>query len=136
MKTFTLLLLIGFTSAAQEWTADLASARQAAMTSGKKILLYFSADSCAPCEDLEETVFASDEFKAYAERHYILARPIFNDSASLTEKADQLLIIEKYNKDGFFPWVVILDASGKILNKVGKYDGERPMAYLKRLDRR
>lgn len=130
------MLLLGLSVSAQDWNPDLEGAKQAAMSSGKKILLYFSAESCLPCQDLEERVFASDEFKAYAERNYILAKPVFNDSASLTEKADQLLIVEKYNKDGFFPWVVILDASGKILNKVGQYDNETPMAYLKKLERR
>lgn len=130
------LLLFCLTAGAQEWNPDLESAKLSALTSNKRILLYFSAESCEPCQNLEETVFKSDEFRAYAERHYILTRPVFNESASLTEKAEQLLIIEKYNKDGFFPWVVILDSSGKILNKVGQYDGERPLAYLKKLEGR
>lgn len=136
MKKIVLFVLFGISAHAQEWNPDLESAKRQAAESGKKVLLYFSAaESCQPCQNLEQTVFASPEFIAYADKNYVLARPVFAAAASFAEKADNLLIVEKYNKDGFFPWVVILDSKGKVVNKVGQYDNEPPLTYLKKLER-
>jgi thioredoxin-related protein len=129
--------LLAWAGHAQQWNSDLEQAQREAAREGKKVLLYFSASGhCAPCQDLEEKVFSSDEFKAYAGKHFVLVKPEFDDKATFAEKADNLLIVEKYNKDGFFPWVVILDPSGKAINKVGQYNNESPIAYLKRLESR
>ncbi len=130
---FLLLTVMGHA----QWNDNLDLARREAQQVGKKVLLYFSAaERCTPCQDLEQNVFASAEFEAYASKHFVLVKPVFDDTAPFHEKADNLLIVEKYNKDGFFPWVVILDATGKIVNKVGQYNNESPLDYLKRLESR
>jgi|SRR5690606_32405120 len=131
------LCLVALTGHAQEWNTDLESAKREAARNGRKVLLYFSAaERCTPCQDLEQNVMSSVEFTTYAAKHFVLVKPVFDDTAPMIEKAENLLIVEKYNKDGFFPWVVILDASGKVINKVGQYNNESPIQYLKRLESR
>lgn len=127
-------ILAGFSLNGQEFVNDLDVALKEAREQDKKIILLFSTDeACAVCQDLEENVFQSDEFKAYAKDHYIVVKPNFQGSAPIETKTDNLLIVEKYNKDGFFPHVVVLDKSAKVLVKMAVYNNEPTMAYLKLL---
>ncbi len=116
---------------AQEWVSDLDVAFKEAGADNKRVLLYFSVpDACEICKKLEENVLRSDEFQAYAKANYVLAQPDFSASLSMAEKAENLLIVEKYNKDGFFPLVVVLDKNAKVLGKTGVYNDETPKEYL------
>ena len=133
MKKLVLVcLLIGSSMVqAQEWKKDLDKALSQAGNENKLVLLFFSVpEACDICMELDKSVFASEEFKAYARENFILAKPDFSESATFETKADNLLIVEKYNKDGFFPLVVILDKNSRVLGKVGIYNGETPQQYI------
>ena len=120
---------------AQEWVNDLDVAFKEAEADNKRVLLYFSVpDACDICKQLEENVLQSDEFQAYAKANFVLAQPDFRESLSMAEKAENLLIVEKYNKDGFFPLVVVLDKNAKVLGKTGIYNNETPRQYLTLLE--
>ncbi len=119
---------------AQHWIDDLEEARRIAAASNKMVLLYFAvSESCESCRALEEKVFRSDEFKDFADTRFVLARPEFRAHEPIETKAEKLMIVEKYNKDGFFPLVVILDRNLKVLGKTGAYDGEPPAEYIRKL---
>lgn len=136
MKTILAMIMIMFNSLlhAQEWNSELDVAIQKAKAEDKLVLLYFSVpEDCDICQQLEDNVWKSEEFKAYAKANYILAKPDFDGAAPIEKKAENLLIVEKYNKDGFFPLVVLLDINSKVLGKTGIYNGEEPVAYLKML---
>lgn len=135
MKKWLILCVVLMAPAmrAQSWEKDLKIAFGRAEKHDKMVLLFFSADDCESCVDLEENVFNSDGFKAYASENLVLAKPDFNGKASFETKADNLLIVEKYNRDGFFPLVVILDRSGKELGSIGRYNGEKPDEYIQSL---
>ena len=136
MKNWMVALLVfGSTLAqAQQWHKDLDLAVNKAAHAQKMVLLLFSLpEACERCEKLEKNVIASDEFKAYAKEYFVLAKPDFSESASIETKTDNLLIVEKYNKDGFFPWVVILDSNAKVLGKIGLYNDESPGEYIDKL---
>jgi thioredoxin-related protein len=133
-KWMLVLLLVGAVMHAQEWRTDLNAAIAEAARTDKNVLLLFSLpDACDVCETLEKNVIRSQEFKTFAAENYVLARPDFSESADMMTKADNLLIVEKYNKDGFFPWVVILDKNAKVLAKMGQYNDETPEAYITKL---
>jgi thioredoxin-related protein len=134
-KLVTVMILMSSSFiTAQEWNKDLDAATREAAAKDKKILLLFSIpESCGVCEKLEKNVLQSEEFKAYAKENYILIRPDFSESASFETKADNLLIVEKYNKDGFFPFVVILDKNAKVLGSTGLYNNETPQQYISKL---
>ena len=51
---------------------------------------------------------------------------------SLDVKNQNLLLAEKYNKEGFFPLVVLLNSSDKVLGKMG-FENCSSAEYLKKL---
>ena len=125
---FTLVLFtMAWHCTAQNWKKDLASAIKEAAQENKKVLLFFSVpDYCDACLKLERKVFKSEEFQNFAANNYILVKVDFSDES----KEKNLLIVEKYNKDGFFPLVVVLNKDSKILGKTGVYKNETPSQYL------
>lgn len=115
----------------QQWSNDLAASLKRAAQQDKKVLLYFSVpEAFNVCEQLEKNIWESVEFKDYSREKFILVKPDFKESASFETKAENLLIVEKYNKDGFFPLVVILDKNAKVLGKTGLYNDETPQEYI------
>lgn len=133
-KTMILMLLflvtIGY---AQEWKTDFEVAKNEASIQNKTILLVFSgSDWCGPCIKLDRDIWQSAEFKEFAKNNLIMERADFpkkkqNQLAPELKKKNQDLA-EKYNKDGLFPLVVILDKNGKILGKTG-FKNVSPQEY-------
>lgn len=131
----TLLLITTLTIYSQEWHSDLKDALKIAHVQNKKVLLVFLVpESCDTCAHLEKEVFQSDEFKAFAREKYILSKVDFRNNTTpflaSEAKAKNLLIVEKYNKDGFFPLVVLLNKNEKVLGKIGTYNDESPSQYI------
>jgi thioredoxin-related protein len=122
--------------AAQQWNKNLEAALREAGVAHKQVLLVFSVPgNCALCDDLESEVFNTKAFVDFAAAHYVLARPDFSAGASYQSKADNLMIVEKYDKDGFFPWLVVLNADGKIAGRAPQYDHEGADAYISQLNK-
>lgn len=131
---YILAVLASQGAIAQQWNSELDDALKIASVSHKKVLLYFSAaGSCDSCRNLEEKVFSSEVFNEAVSKKYVLVREDFAGNTP-EDKARHLMIVEKYNRDGFFPFVVVLDANGKILKKCGAYDNESANAYLRQLE--
>jgi thioredoxin-related protein len=133
MKTiFLTLLFVSASVSAQQWNSDLDEAFRQAEESGRNVLLFFSIpDNCEICRRLDHDVFQSEEFLEYAKANLVLAKMDFKNQAK--DKAEQLLIVEKYNKDGFFPWVVVVNKSRKVVGKVPIYDEQSPRQYLSQI---
>lgn len=132
---FIICILFQFCeSNSQTWTTDLQIALSEANRQNKKVLLYFTVpEACDSCLSLEKNVFASAEFYEFASENYILAKADFSGDIDQQTKQDNLLIVEKYNKDGFFPLVVVLDKNSKVLGKSGVYNNELPSDYINKL---
>ena len=130
-----LLILFCTTLHAQQWIGDLADGLRLARENDRKVLLFFSvADGCAVCRDLEQKVFASPGFIAYAADRFVMVKEDFSEGTP-EAKIEHLAIVEKYNRDGFFPLVLILDSSGKVLTKTGPYEGESAELYIRMLEK-
>jgi thioredoxin-related protein len=119
---------------AQDWKTNFEEAKKMAVEQNKNILVVFScSDWCAPCIKLEKNVWQSEVFKIYATERLILVRADFPkkkaNALPLDTKNGNLLLAEKYNKDGFFPLVVMLDKTGKVLGKKG-YENVSAEAYV------
>ncbi|MEK8179930.1 thioredoxin family protein [Flavobacterium buctense] len=117
-------LLISATSLAQNWTTNFEEAKATAEKEGKSILLVFSgSDWCATCIKLDKNVWQSEVFKAYAQDKLVLLRADFpkkkNNALPDELRTSNLALAEKYNKEGFFPLVVVLDKKGKVIAKKG-----------------
>lgn len=115
-----LLILLSTSLSAQIWTSTWEQALQKANVEEKKIVLVFSgSDWCIPCIKLEKEVWMNQAFIAYAEENLILYRADFpkrkkNKLAPLLQEQNESLA-EVYNPKGYFPWVVVLSPSQKII---------------------
>ncbi len=131
-NAIALLLLLGSTvSHAQQWSNDLKTALSESAAQNKLVLLYFTGGSdCPNCVQLEQQVLSSRDFLDYASRHFMLVRQDFQSRENIEEN---LLIVEKYNKDGFFPLVVLIGSNARALGHIGVYQDETPQQYIEKL---
>ena len=121
--TFFLLITVSL-SYSQNWNTNFEDVKSKAEKENKNILLVFSgSDWCGPCMKLDKVVWKSPEFQTEADKNWIVYKADFPKkkanqlSAELTEINDKLA--EKYNKNGSFPLVVLLDKKGKIIGMTG-----------------
>jgi len=123
---------------AQEWQTEINFAKEIATKESKPIILVFQgSDWCAPCIKLDREIWSTDTFKKYAKEHYVMLKADFprRKKNKLSEKQTKAnaLLAEKYNKQGFFPFVVVLDSSGKVLGE-SSYKKTTPENYIKELN--
>ena len=135
--SIVLLFFIGLNSFSQNWLNNFEEAKQVAQSKDQKIILVFSgSDWCAPCIKLEKEIWETEEFKIFSKSNFVMLRADFPRrkkntlSKELQEQNNNLA--EKYNKNGFFPLVVVLDENGKVLGQTG-YKKTTPKAYIKLL---
>jgi len=131
----TVSLLISTFGFSQEWQTDLNDAKQIAQSKNQNIILVFQgSDWCAPCIKLEKEIWSTDVFKAYAKDNFVMLKADFPKKKQnrlpkeQQEKNDALA--EKYNNQGHFPLVVVLDKTGKVLGTTG-YKKVSPEEYIK-----
>jgi thioredoxin-related protein len=137
LVTVTACFAMFFTSYAQDWNTNIEKAKAAAAAKNQNIILVFQgSDWCAPCIKLERQVWNTPEFKEYSKEHFVMLQADFPRkkknklSVDLQKHNDQLA--EKYNKNGYFPLVVVLDKDGKVLGETG-YKKISPSEYIKLL---
>ncbi len=126
MKKVLLSLMLLFVASvySQNWKSDFEDAKATAAKENKNIVLVFSgSDWCAPCIKLDKVVWQSEEFKKEAEKNWVTYKADFpkkkaNQLAPELTEANKKLA-EKYNKNGSFPLVVLLDKSGKVIGMTG-----------------
>ncbi len=127
-------LLCSLALTAQEWESDWQTATTLAKQNQQNILLVFSgSDWCAPCIKLDKSIWQSPIFQEYAKDHWTMLRADFP-----RKKANQLpddqknknsQLADKYNKNGYFPLVLLLDYNGKVLGQTG-YKNISPKEYI------
>ncbi len=123
---------------AQDWKTDIDTAKAVAKIENKKIILVFQgSDWCAPCIKLDREIWSSKEFQDYAKDNYVLVKADFpRKKANKLPKEQQKInnqLAEKYNQEGFFPLVVVLDSNG---DKLGYTDYKKvsPSEYIQLLN--
>ncbi|MCF6333899.1 MAG: thioredoxin family protein [Draconibacterium sp.] len=127
MKKIILSVLFLYTIVAvnaQVWHLDFNEAKKLATEKNRNIILAFEgSDWCAPCIKLECEIWDSEEFKSYAKTHFVLLKADFPKRKMNKLSGQQQLknnkLAEKYNPKGFFPFVVVLDKTGKTLGTTG-----------------
>ncbi|MVO08316.1 thioredoxin fold domain-containing protein [Flavobacterium sp. TP390] len=130
-----LFLFIASMSFSQDWKYNFDEAKELAKKENKDIVLIFSgSDWCAPCIRLDKNIWQSEAFQKEAASQWILVKANFP-----RKKANQLsdaqtehnrALAEKYNVEGSFPLVVLLDNTGKVLGKMG-FKNVSPEEYIK-----
>lgn len=131
---FIISFLVPITMFSQNWKSNFEEAKAEAMKQEKNILLVFSgSDWCAPCIKLDKNIWQSEEFKKYSDQNYILYKADFPKKKA-NQLSDKLKnqnneLAEKYNQNGNYPLVVLLDKNGKVLGMTG-YKNVSPNDYL------
>ena len=125
-------------SFAQDWQTDFMEAKSLAMEKGIPIILVFQgSDWCAPCIKLDRNVWSSNEFKAYAKDHYVMVQADFPRRKSNALSREQVnrnkALAEAYNRNGIFPFVVVMDHTGKVLGETS-YKKLAPKDYIAELN--
>lgn len=117
--------------AAQEkegWSLSYADAMAKAKKSGKMVLLNFAgSDWCKPCIRLTKEVFEREAFMQYADDRLELVLLDFprlkkNKLPAQLLKQNEALA-ERYNKEGQFPLVILIDHNEKVIAKTGYIPG-------------
>jgi thioredoxin-related protein len=143
MRKIIVVLVVMFvsvsTAIAQEWQTDINLAKEIATKVSNPIILVFQgSDWCAPCIKLDREIWSTDTFKKYAKENYVMLKADFprRKKNKLSEKQTKAnaLLAEKYNKQGFFPFVVVLDSNGKVLGE-SSYKKTTPENYIKELNK-
>jgi thioredoxin-related protein len=132
-----LFFLIATNANAQNWERNFDTAKSLAVEQNKEILLVFQGtDWCAPCIRLETEIWSSKTFQELAEDEFVLLLAEFprfdRNKLSEEQKAHNNRLAEKYNPNGFFPFVVVLDKNGAVLGETG-YEKLSPREYFENL---
>jgi thioredoxin-related protein len=110
------------------WINDFELAKKESKESGKPILLYFSgSDWCGVCIKLKKDLFEDEAFIKYSENNLVLMQADFprlkknQPEEKVKHQNDELA--DKYNKEGVFPHLLLLNSEGKVLkNWIGNPD--------------
>jgi thioredoxin-related protein len=136
MKNKIILLFLCASSLAfsQNWKNNLEEAKSIASTENKPIILVFSgSDWCGPCIKLDRNIWQSDEFKKEANSKWVLVKADFPkkkaNQLSETQTKINKLLAEKYNPNGNFPLVVVLDKDLKVTGMT-TYKNISPEDYI------
>lgn len=132
---FGLLVLVSNIGLAQDWQTDFEAAKKIATEQDKNIIIVFSgSDWCAPCIKLDKNIWQSEVFKKEAAEEWVLVKANFPrkkaNELSKEQTEHNRKLAEKYNIEGSFPLVVILDKNGKVLGKMG-FKNVSPEEYIK-----
>ena len=131
----SILLLFSAFSFSQDWKYNFEEAKQIASEEGKNIIIVFSgSDWCAPCIKLDKNIWQSEVFQKEASKEWIIVRADFPRKKANTLSKEQTehnrMLADKFNQEGSFPLVVILDKNGKVLGKMG-FKNVSPEEYIK-----
>ena len=137
MKTLFLILFTfsNIILTAQNWETDLDTAKSLAQKNQQPVVLVFQgSDWCAPCIKLDRKIWQSETFKTYAKEHFVMLKADFprrkKNRLSEAQQNKNNRLAELYNPHGKFPMVVVLDAQGKVLGRIGFKRRWSPQDYI------
>ena len=122
----------------QDWETSYKNSIIKAQNQNKKIILVFQgSDWCGPCIKLSKEIWSTEEFIAYSKINYILIQADFprKKKNALTKEQQKInnFLAEKYNPNGYFPLVVVLNKNGEVLGETS-YKKTTPTQYINILE--
>ena len=137
MRKLLLLFALAISNfvVSQEWQTNFEEAKKIATEQNKNVVIVFSgSDWCAPCIKLDKNIWQSEAFKKEAAAEWVLVKANFPRKKANELPKEQTehnrKLAEKYNIEGSFPLVVVLDKNGKVLGKMG-FKNVSPEEYIK-----
>ena len=133
------LLFISFISPPANWSGNFNETAKVAKASNKLILINFSgSDWCGPCIRLKNEIFVTEVFEKFASENLLLVKADFprqkkNKLPDAQVKLNETLA-ERYNKDGKFPFTLLVNSEGKILKTWDGLPKENAEQFVKQLE--
>ncbi|WP_131539724.1 thioredoxin family protein [Pedobacter nototheniae] len=132
--------LLGLLTIPASWMVNFTEAQKQAKTTHKQILINFSgSDWCGPCIRLRKEILESESFEQYAAANLLLVRADFPRQKKNQLPKEQIKLNESlaelYNKDGKFPYTVLVDENGKVLKSWDGFPDESPQAFVSEIDK-
>ena len=111
---FSILLAFGLTLQAQTTFTSFDEVTETSLDTNKPILLIFQgSDWCAPCIKFERNIWSTPTFQSYAEENLLIVKADFprrkSNQLSAEHTAQNKELAERYNPNGYFPFVVLLN---------------------------
>ncbi len=132
-----IFLNISFLAFSQE-TKTLQNSINQAKQEHKKVLFFFSgSDWCSPCVKFKKTFIENEDFKAFAQNNLIVFNADFprqkKNALSKEQTEENEKLAEKYNQNGLFPLIILLDENGKIIKQWEKLPTETVPEFIEKL---
>ena len=118
---FLLSILMSIASHLSNAQVDLQQdVRVEKSTSQLKLLIFSGSDWCLPCIRFERAVLQDSTFIAFSEEYLIIEKADFPQHKKLSKEQIQHneALAEKYNPQGYFPHVLLLDEQGQVLKQI------------------
>ena len=134
MKVLAIYLIMMFAPGVK-WLGDFKEAQAQATQQHKLILINFSgSDWCGPCIRLRKEILESAAFERYATDNLILVRADFPRQKKNQLSKEQVKLNEaladKYNAEGKFPYTLLVDEHGKVLNRWDGFPNENTDQFI------
>lgn len=131
------LLSISLSSFSQE-VKTLQNSLSKAKEEHKKVLFFFSgSDWCSPCVKFKRKYIDSEDFIAFASSNLILFNADFprqkKNALSKEQISENEKLAEKYNPNGQFPLIILLDENGKTVTKWEELPNETVAEFIAKL---
>lgn len=139
MKAILLgILSLVFSTAVFGQAVTLDSALAQAHSQHKQVLLRFSgSDWCIPCIRMEKELFSDAGFHSFAESSLVQLDADFprlkKHQLPKAQQAENDRLAERYNPQGEFPLLVLLDDQGRVLRRWEGGVEAKPAAFVEQL---
>jgi thiol-disulfide isomerase/thioredoxin len=133
------LIFISFLSPPAIWSGNFNETAKIAKATNKLILINFSgSDWCGPCIRLKNEIFETEVFDKFASEKLLLVKADFprqkkNKLPEAQVKMNEMLA-ERYNKDGKFPFTLLVNSDGKILKTWDGLPKENAVQFVQQLE--
>jgi thioredoxin-related protein len=129
-----IILLCSFT----DWHNNLDEAKLLAAKEHKYILLNFSgSDWCGPCIRMHKEIFDDATFEQFANINLVMVNADFpRNKKNQLSKEQQALndkMADVYNKQGAFPYTLLLDVNGKVLKAWEGYPKDDVASFIQEI---
>lgn len=129
-------LLISFTSHISYAQIDFQHDDKAEKSPSQlKLLIFSGSDWCLPCIRFERKVLQDTAFIAFGDKYLLIEKADFPQHKKLSKEQvrHNEALAERYNPQGYFPHILLLDKQGKVLKQIitNKVDAENVISQIK-----
>lgn len=122
MKALIITICFTFFIGTSQWLTDIEVAQKQAKEENKMIFILFSgSDWCIKSMTLKKDFFEKEVFTDYASKHLVLVNADFprlnKNQIDNEQKRKNGELAERYHFNGQCPFMVLVDAEGKVLRK-------------------